>query len=91
MTIKYNNKVIAGKYKEQVIPFANTIDAGIAKIATQEEINEGINNTSIVTPTYLAQKQDKLIAGEGIEIDSTNTISSKILPDKITIVKNKIF
>lgn len=89
MSIKYNNKVIAGKYKEQVIPFANTIDAGIAKIATQEQINEGIDNTSIVTPVYLSQKQDKLTAGEGIDIDVTNTISSKILPDKITIVKNE--
>lgn len=88
MSIKYNNKVIAGKYKEQVIPFANTIDAGIAKIATQEQINEGIDNTSIVTPVYLSQKQDKLTAGEGIDIDATNTISSKILPDKITIVEN---
>ncbi len=88
MSIKYNNKVIAGKYKEQIIPFANTIDAGIAKIATQEEIDEGVDNTSIVTPVYLAQKQDKLTAGEGIEIDATNTISSKILPDKVTIVEN---
>ena len=88
MSIKYNNKVIAGKYKEQVIPFANTIDAGIAKIATQEQINEGIDNTSIVTPVYLSQKQDKLTAGEGIDIDATNTISSTILPDKITIVEN---
>lgn len=88
MTIKYNNKVIAGKYKEQVIPFANTVDAGIAKIATQEQINEGTDNTSIVTPVYLAQKQDKLTAGEGIDIDATNTISSKVLPDKVTIVEN---
>ena len=88
MTIKYNNKVIAGKYREQVIPFANTIDAGIAKIATQEQINEGTDNTSIVTPVYLAQKQDKLTAGEGIDIDATNTISSKVLPDKVTIVEN---
>ena len=88
MSIKYNNKVIAGKYKEQVIPFANTVDAGIAKIATQEQINEGVDNTSIVTPVYLSQKQDKLTAGEGIDIDATNTISSTILPDKITIVEN---
>lgn len=88
MSIKYNNKVIAGKYKEQVIPFANTIDAGIAKIATQEQINEGTDNTSIVTPVYLAQKQDKLTAGEGIHIDATNTISSKVLPDKVTIIEN---
>ena len=89
MSIKYNNKVIAGKYKEQIIPFANTIDAGIAKIATQEEINEGIDNTSIVTPVYLAQKQDKLIAGDGISINEANIISSKITPDKVTIVENE--
>ena len=89
MSIKYNNKVIAGKYKEQIIPFANTIDAGIAKIATQEEINEGIDNTSIVTPVYLAQKQDKLIAGDGININEANIISSKITPDKVTIVENE--
>lgn len=89
MSIKYNNKVVAGKYKEQIIPFANTIDAGIAKIATQEEINEGIDNTSIVTPVYLAQKQDKLIAGDGININEANIISSKITPDKVTIVENE--
>ena len=89
MSIKYNNKVIAGKYKEQVIPFANTVDAGIAKIATQEEINEGVSNETIVTPVYLAQKQDKLTAGNGIHIDATNTISSKLSPDKTTIVENE--
>lgn len=88
MSIKYNNKVIAGKYKEQVIPLADTINAGIAKIATQEQINEGVDNTSIVTPVYLTQKQDKLTAGEGISIDATNIISSEVLPDKVTIIEN---
>ena len=88
MSIKFQNQTIAGKYKEQIIPFANTIDAGIAKIATQEEINEGTNNTSIITPLYLSAKQDKLTAGKGISIDATNTISSDISIDNITIVQN---
>lgn len=87
MSIIYNNKVVAGKYKEQIINEADTINAGIVKIATQEEIEQGENNTSVVTPYYLSTKQDKLVAGDGIIIDE-NLIECTIYPDEQTIIQN---
>lgn len=85
MSIIYNNQVVAGKYKEQIINEADTINSGVVKIATQEEVEQGESNTSVVTPYYLAQKQDKISAGDGIVIDN-NEISCTIKPDEQTMV-----
>lgn len=86
MSIIYNNQVVAGKYTQQVVADADTVNAGIIKIATEEQINEGTDNTTVVTPFYLAQKQDKISAGDGIVIDN-NEISCTINPDEQTIVR----
>lgn len=68
MSIKINGKTVAGKYSTKYVKNANEIEAGIIKIATEDEINAGIDNTTAVTPLYLSKKQDKLTAGEGINI-----------------------
>ena len=85
MSIIYNDQVVAGKYTQQVVADADTVNSGIIKIATQEEVNEGVDNTTAVTPFYLAQKQDKIEAGDGIVIDSNNVISCTANPDEETI------
>lgn len=81
MSIKINGTTVAGKYKGQIIQQANENISGIIKIATEDEINAGIDNTTAVTPLYLSKKQDKLTAGEGINI-ANNEIS--IQEDYIT-------
>ena len=85
MSIIYNDQVVAGKYTQQVVADADTVNSGIIKIATQEEVNEGVDNTTAVTPFYLAQKQNKIEAGDGIVIDSNNVISCTANPDEETI------
>ena len=87
MSIKYNGEIVAGRYKAQLIPQADTTNLGIVKIATDELIEQGTDNTTVVTPLYLSQKQDKLIAGDNILIDN-NLIECEIYPDDTTIVKN---
>lgn len=87
MSIIYNNQIVAGKYKEQIINKADTINAGIIKISTQEEVDSGIDNTTAITPLYLSQKQDKLVAGDNIIMDE-NLIECNIYPDEQTIIQN---
>ncbi len=95
MSIKYNGKTIAGNYKSQIIKEADTVNSGKIRIATQEEVDVGTNNTTAITPFYLLdnlnKKQDRLIAGEGIKIenDVISTESTKILTDNQTIVQNE--
>ena len=86
MSIIYNNQVVAGKYTQQVVADADTVNAGIIKLATEEQVIEGVDNTTAITPFYLAQKQDKISAGDGIVIDN-NEISCTINPDEQTIIR----
>ena len=86
MSIIYNNQVVAGKYTQQVVADADTVNAGIIKLATEEQVIEGVDNTTAITPFYLAQKQDKISAGDGIVIDN-NEISCTVNPDEQTIVR----
>lgn len=80
MSIKYNGKLIAGKYKTQVVTDATEGNKGLIRIATLEEVNAGTDNTTAVTPKGLATKQNKLTAGTGIKIEgdviSSNTQTS---------------
>lgn len=76
MSIKYNGKLIAGKYKTQIVTDATESNKGLIRIATQEEINAGTDNTTAVTPKGLATKQNKLTAGTGIEILPDGTINN---------------
>ena len=87
MSIIYNNQVVAGKYKEQIVNEADTLNKGIVKIATQEEVDTGTDNTTAVTPLHLSEKQDKLIAGDGIVIDE-NLIECTVYPDEQTIIQS---
>ena len=70
MSIKYNNKTIAGYYKTEIIPNADTVNAGKIRIATQAEVDSGESNSTAVTPSYLSKKQDKLTAGKNITIEN---------------------
>lgn len=70
MSIKYNNKTIAGYYKTEIIPNADTVNAGKIRIATQAEVDSGESNSTAVTPSYLSKKQDKLTAGRNITIEN---------------------
>ena len=76
MSIKYNGKLIAGKYKTQVVTDATEGNKGLIRIATLEEVNAGTDNTTAVTPKGLATKQDKLTAGTNITISEDNVISA---------------
>ena len=76
MSIKYNGKLIAGKYKTQVVTDATEGNKGLIRIATLEEVNAGTDNTTAVTPKGLATKQNKLTAGTGIEITEGNVINN---------------
>lgn len=58
MSIKYNGKLIAGKYKTQVVTDATEGNKGLIRIATLEEVNAGTDNTTAVTPKGLATKQN---------------------------------
>ena len=75
MSIKLNNQTIAGNKKYDILIPSSQTKAGIIRIATQDEVNNGTDNYTAVTPLYLSKKQDKLVAGDGIEI-TDNTISS---------------
>lgn len=88
MSIIYNGQTVAGVYAEQILNNADTINAGIIKIATQEEVDAGENNTSAVTPLYLSNKQDKLESGDNISIEN-DIISCDIKPDVSTIIQNE--
>ena len=90
MSIKYNGKLIAGKYKTQIVTDATESNKGLIRIATLEEVNTGTDNTTAVTPKDLATKQDTLTAGEGIKIENgiISTESTKILTDNVTIIQN---
>lgn len=88
MSIKINQKTIAGKYKAEILPNADTVNTGKIRIATQTEVNEGTDNTTAVTPYYLSTKQDKLTAGENITIEN-NIIKTNIKPDNNTITQNE--
>ena len=76
MSIKYNGKLIAGKYKTQIVTDATESNKGLIRIATLEEVNTGTDNTTAVTPKDLATKQNKLTAGTGIEITEDNVINN---------------
>ena len=69
MSIKINNKLIAGKYKTDIVQPANEEKAGIIRIATEEEVLKELDNTVAVTPAKLSTKQNKLTAGENISIE----------------------
>ena len=88
MSIIYNGQTVAGVYAEQILNNADTINAGIIKIATQEEVDTGENNTSAVTPLYLSNKQNKLESGDNISIEN-DIISCDIKPDVSTIIQNE--
>lgn len=88
MSIIYNGQTVAGVYTEQILNNADTINAGIIKIATQEEVDTGENNTSAVTPLYLSSKQNKLKSGDNISIEN-DIISCDIKPDVSTIIQNE--
>lgn len=53
MSIRYNNGIVAGKYKSQTIYPASENEAGIIQIATSQEVKDGTNNTKAVTPRRL--------------------------------------
>lgn len=87
MSIKYNGKIVAGNYKAQVVSDADTINKGILRIATQDEVNEALSNDTAITPYYLSYKQNKLTSGKNISIQN-DTINCNIMPDSSTIVQN---
>ena len=77
MSIRYNEEIIAGKYKSQVIHPASESEAGIIEIATSQDVKDGTNNTKAVTPRRLKTnyatkeelntKQDNLVSGTNIK------------------------
>ena len=79
MSIKYNGKTIAGKYKAQIVTDASETDKGLIRVATDTEVTTGVDNTTVITPrklkNQLDKKQNVLTAGTGIKIEN-NTISN---------------
>lgn len=99
MSIKFNGKTIAGYYKTQIIPSADTVNEGTIKIATQEAIDNGTDNKSAVTPYYLQRFKNNMVSSIKYEDnklqlkDSSNSVISEtslvIEPDNTTIVKTE--
>lgn len=79
MSIKLNNQTIAGNKKYDILIPSSQTKAGIIRIATQDEVNDGIDNYTAVTPLYLSQKQNKLVAGDGIEIIDDNISATSVI------------
>lgn len=88
MSIKYNGKIVAGNYKAQVVSDSDTVNKGIIRIATQEEVNNELDNTTAITPYHLSNKQNKLIAGQNINIDN-DIIECEIVADNETIIQDE--
>lgn len=98
MSIYKGSKKIAGLYRGEDISHATTEHAGIIEIANATEVSIGTDNTKAVTPAGLKQvadlKQDKLIAGNGVnitdnvisvlDIDFSGYITESILNEKLT-------
>lgn len=59
MSIKYNGKTVAGKYKAQIVSEATETDKGLIRIATETEVTTGTDNTTAVTPKNLKTELDK--------------------------------
>lgn len=59
MSIKYNGKTVAGRYKGQVVTNATKTQKGIIRVATDEEVNAGVSSALAITPEHLARKVDK--------------------------------
>ena len=79
MSIIKNGKKIAGLYKTDLVTPATDTQAGIIKIATEEEVQSGISNNTAITPYQLAnQSPDKNLVIEY----ATNAI----MPDYTTEV-----
>lgn len=88
MSIKYNGKIVAGNYKAQVVSDSDTVNKGIIRIATQEEVNNELDNTTAITPYHLSRKQNKLIVGKNINIDN-DIIECEIIADNETIIQDE--
>lgn len=94
MSIRYNNKKIAGTYKIKDIGEATTSEAGLIKIATQTDVTDGTNNTKAITPKLLNVSNEVItstynekLENLSIKIDNLNNNKQDILTagDNITI------
>ena len=98
MSIRYNNKKIAGTYKIKDIGEATTSEAGLIKIATQTDVTDGTNNTKAITPKLLNisnevitstynEKLDNLSADLNTKLTNLDNTKQDVLTagDNITI------
>ena len=77
MSIIKNGKKIAGLYKADLITPATDTQAGIIKIATEEEVQGGISNNTAITPYQLANQSPKTLVDDLTIIkDDNNTITT---------------
>ena len=77
MSIKYNGKTVAGRYKGQVVTNATKTQKGIIRVATDEEINAGVGTNIAVTPEHLSKKVDK-VEGKSLISDTEIERLSKV-------------
>lgn len=70
MSIRYNNKKIAGTYKIKDIGEATTSEAGLIKIATQTDVTDGINNTKAITPKLLKTSNEVITSTYNEKLDN---------------------
>lgn len=92
MSIKYNGKTIAGNYKTQIISVATTSQSGTIRIATEDEVQNGVNESTAITPKHLSNKVDKEIGKSLIsdtEIQRLSNVTNYDDAEVKTLINNK--
>ena len=87
MSLIKNGKKIAGLYKADLIKNATDTQAGIIRIATDEEVQGGTSSTTAITPYQLANQAPKtLVDNTTITKDDTDTITTIGVKSKNNVI-----
>ena len=72
MSIRKNNKIIAGNYKSDIITDATQTEKGKIRIATDTEVAQGLSKDTAITPYHLANNSSKA----QVEVDNETIINN---------------
>lgn len=88
MSIKYNGKTVAGKYKAQIVTEATETDKGLIRLATEAEVTAGTDNTTAVTPKKLKTELDKKASTTDITTleDEVTDLSGRVTANEADIM-----
>ena len=87
MSIRKNNKIIAGNYKSDIITDATQTEKGKIRIATDNEVKQGLSKDTAITPYQLANASSKTqVDNETIIKDSEDIITTVGVKSKSNVV-----